>query len=685
METRRSLSRFLLVLGLLFSPQVVLSQSADQFDNPIVNGERALKFMVHVGNLRVENLEVTVFYSTQRNQLNNLTNTNLSRGRPVLKVVGRTPLEAEFVFPHEDFPLEPNKALYIRYKATGVRAVPYPDVEAQIASQGPFDPSGLFSFLDEFVPGGEEADTSSPIDINPVVHPRNTCVFYRVTIRRNGNVVFTSAILNFRMPDTYNIAIAGDSYGAGEGAPAEDFELIGDNEDMWSHNDCHRSRKSGLVRAVKRFIQRTPAVAVDYIHLACTGGDIAEVIDEEQTRSAAGEFAQPRPPQLEAIQDVFLGDDNERHNELNLLLISIGGNNAGFADYVVNFVIFPANAADDEDLPDVIEDDLEDLAELYRDLDAAVQERFPTAKVAISNYPDPTRGRRGRCGLAPGPVEFSATYFCCLPEVDPIFNPVEEYRFTSNEFIDPLNEVIEDAVLEANEPNSNPDWYLIDVENRIREHGFCDCEEPFINRGNMSIGTQGDIFGIAHPNRDGYKEIYQRPGADRIANVYDDFVTERRLGLLLALALEIETPLIPESCVRLIPLNPIFELLSKLQYSALRHPLLQNFVLDSDVRDAVAKRDLRRLKQTAAYKRLLNQRAEALRIYNDVIPKPRKRTPRKREKPSEREQKAIKRLREYVASKEFQDKRNQILRSRVVKPVKEDRLDQVFNRTDKNR
>jgi hypothetical protein len=609
-----------------------------------------------------------------------MEDTTLSRGKPVLKLdpLLANVLAAEFVFPHPDYSNDPNRSLYLRYKATGAELVRYENVESQLFPPTGFE--GWASFFESWPL--DSPSTTSPLDINPVVHGRDTCVFYRIRIRRNGTVTFTSPILSFRMPDTYNIAIAGDSYGAGEGAPQDVFEVFGNNEDMWSHNDCHRSRKSGLVKAVKRFIHRNPDVAVDYIHVACTGARVSNLISDEQTR-AVMEFSNPHPVQFDIIQNEFLGDENQIHGELNLLLLSIGGNNAGFGSYVADFIILAANAADDEDLPDEIEDNLSDLSDRFEALDEDIQERFPTAKVAISTYPDSTKGPRGRCGRAPGPIEFAATYHCCLLEVDPVFNPVEEYRFTSNDFIGPLNDVIRDAVSSANEPDEFTDWYAIDVEEQMGAHGFCACDKPYINRASMSIATQGDVFGIAHPNGRGYKEVYRELGSNRISDIYRDFVTERKGAILIAMFLGIESPAIPEPCVRLVSLNPIFQLLDSLEFSQPKHKLLQNFVMDNGVKEALRTRDLDKMKRTAAYKKLLAEKIEAQKIYDRAFPKPLKKTPKPgKEKQSDRELKALNKLRDYITSKQFQDMRTKILSaaSRFREPDDDDRLDRFFNR-----
>jgi hypothetical protein len=123
MKPQNLLASILVAVVLFLYQQPTFSQTADQFDEPIVNGERSLKFRVGTGTARPDRLEVTVFYSDSRNRLNNLEDTTLSRGKPVLRLDSSTSLGAEFLFPHPDFAKDPNRSLYVRYKALGVELV----------------------------------------------------------------------------------------------------------------------------------------------------------------------------------------------------------------------------------------------------------------------------------------------------------------------------------------------------------------------------------------------------------------------------------------------------------------------------------------------------------------------------------------------------------------------------------
>jgi len=654
---------------MLASSLPVFCQSASEFDKPIVNGERALRFVVNPAGVNPASLNVEVFYTEDAGSLNNLNNTNLGRGKPVLIRIENSLLQAVFVFPHPDFPTDPNRRLYI----LGRGGIQIADavVEAQI------NLSSMTQTLGDSSTQGLPPD--SPMDARPVVHSKGTCIYYKVRIRRSGNTVFQSEMLNFRMPDSYNIAIAGDSYGAGEGAPQDEFELTGNNDDMWSEKDCHRSRKSGLVRGVKRFIARHPDVAVDYIHVACTGATMANMTEEQDHAIAAFPFEDTKKPQFDAIEEDFL--EERDHSELNLLLLSVGGNDAGFGGFVTDFILGPGNAAATQGLALDITLTLADVARSYSDLDEEFAARFPWAKIAITTYPDPTNGPRDRCGRANDVADFAFVYSCCLVEVNQVTNPVAEYTFMSERFVRALNLTIRSGANAENEANSFQDWYVIDVESRMGAHGFCACDEPFINRLSMSIATQGDANGVVHPTDDGYREVYREPVGNKIGEIYQDFWVERKGGILLAILLGLDSEAIPESCdltsrgsgtyfPRLVATHPKFAWLSE---------LLKNSKISAALRTG----DLERLRNMDEVKRAIDER-DLRAIYNELFPNklpvPRRRVPRVIPAAIEAQTK----FGNYIRSKEYVDLRSRVLKNRPRQRVsKPDGLDRMFNRSNK--
>jgi len=667
MRNLQMLKQVGLIFVLLFTfLQIVQAQSVSEVTAPLVDGERALQFLVDTNGVRAERLTVNVFYSNNAARLNNLNDASLSRGRAVLSLDNYSAniVSAQFLFPHGDFSTDPNRFLYMKYIAANREIVRYSDLESQISRQR--GNTGLADFR----------RNPSLIDVNPEVYNKGNCVYYRVRITTNSRDVFTSETASFRMPDTYNIAIAGDSYGSGEGAPDRTFNLGGDNSRMWTHDDCHRSNKSGFVRGVKKFIGDNPDVAVDYIHVACGGAIVGNLITDAQQQSAFYDFRSPHHIQFKLIQD-FLGRENPR--ELHLLLLSIGGNNLGFADYVINYMVMPNNAATDGSLPGEIQGQIEPLKESYLALNEQIQNRFPTAAVSISTYPDPTSGPHGFCGTAENLLQFNSSYSCCRWEVDTITSPVAEYQFTSEQFVRQMNRTVRESATEHR-------WSVIEVESRMGTHGLCNCADPYINTLGMSLRLQNNLGGTVHPNSKGYREIYRDPVASNINTAFSNFWTNRTFGILLFMLTGVEHEAIPEACPS--PNAPseyrLAGAISRIRWSRFENmPVLHNFVRDANVADAISKNDLARLRTLPAFRRLQSRRAEAMKIVERTFRKPQKSTANAAvSKLPESVVRQRTRAREFLRSTEFQKMRTKVM-SESVRPqleIDKDEMDNLFNR-----
>lgn len=645
--------------------QLVKAQTANDFVTPLVDGERALQFLVNTNDVRAERLTVNVFYSDNAIKLNNLNDSSLSGGRAVLRLdrYSANVVYVQFLFPHSDFPTDPNRFLYRKYIAANSEIVRYSDLESQMSQQ--LNNTGLADFRRK----------PSLIDVNPRKYDKGVCVYYRVRITINSRDVFTSETASFRMPDTYNIAIAGDSYGSGEGAPHRTFNPVGDNSNMWTHDDCHRSNKSGFVRGVKKFIGDNPDVAVDYIHVACSGATVGKLITEAQQQSKFYDFRSPHRIQFDLIQK-FLDDEN--HRELHLLLLSIGGNNLGFADIVINYMIMPTNAATDESLPGNIQSQINSLKDSYDALNEQIQNRFPTAAVSISTYPNPTRGPYGFCGTAANPAQLALRYPCCPSEVNQTTNPVAEYQFISEQFVRPMNSTVRESATEHG-------WSVIEVESRMGIHGLCNCDDPYVNTLGVSFLVQGNPSGTVHPNSNGYREIYRDPVASNINNAFDNFWTLRTGGIFLAKLLGIESETIPVAC----PSSELLDYLLSHIFLTTRVPRFQHifdlrdFARDANVVDAISKNDLVRLRTLPAFKTLLSRRAEAMSIVERTFRKPQKSPANAAvSKLPESVVRQRTRAREFLRSTEFQKMRTKAM-SESVRPqlqIDKDETDNLFNR-----
>lgn len=554
---------------------------------PTVEGDRLLQFQIDHPGIATSDIKAVVYYSDNASVLNNLEGAGFSHGNAIIKPSTANSSEAVFVFPHEDHPQGPNRDYYLGMKRKNINvntqaSVPFP------SGAGPLD--------------------ASSIDIRPVIYRNNQCVYYRiiaVSIEKKASN-YISEVMSFRMPDTYNIGIVGDSYGSGEGAP--DQNKTDTRAAVWTHNDCHRSNRSGLVVGVKEFIHEHPEVAVDYLHTACSGAIIENLVSQTQQKGNNAVTIQ-----FEQLQQNLLTERG--HDKLHLLLMSIGGNNAGFADFVLNYLILPVNVTASPLVQfmqaNAINEDLANLAVNYDALNTSIRNTFPGVQVCLTTYPDPTNGPRGRCGRSNNPADFLSVYSCCLSEVDIVTNPESEFNFSSASFLRPLNQ----AVRNAAQRNA---WNVMDMESRMGTHGLCDCENPFINRMAMSFAQQGDIYGICHPNATGFSEVYPDLVKSNILSRYENF----KAGMTFARIFGIEP--FPQVCEIPKPITPIglfinaerFKLLGKLR----KVSWVSAFFDSPEMKDLLKNADEKNILNTEAYKKLMGNKSEAVKLFNEIVP-----------------------------------------------------------------
>jgi hypothetical protein len=490
---------------------------------PVVPGERELRFSVSLDGVQANNVEVWVFYAKTAGELTNISASSFGSskhyGRAIMLKLG-TSVDCHFVFPHEFHPASPNGHLFFMY---------HTKQSANLVSAPGF-PIPARDVFGLPVPG------NAKIDFNPMVISKDECVYYRVIKRVKSGNSFTdivSKVLKFRMPDSFNIGIAGDSYGAGEGAPFDEFEPAGNNNDMWLSCKCHRSKNSGHLKGVKKFIYEFPEIAVDYSFQACSGAKTEDLFRVNQLTNdylpGAALYTNncgnvEAPKQFQKIRDYLI--TQKKHDEVNMLLMSIGGNNSGFGDVVIKYLLLPLNlaainaAGNFLDI-DVMQDYAAEIADLrndYSDLDQGINEFFPEVKpiVALTNYPDPTAGPDGRCGCKIVP--------CALHENDCISSPEAEYELIRNRFLLPLNAKISTESERLN-------WNLIDISRTAGDHGLCNCDDPYFNTISASYEKLGDIYGVVHPNRKGYNKMYR----DRVFNFISEKYKEYRAGYQLAI------------------------------------------------------------------------------------------------------------------------------------------------------
>ena len=404
-----------------------------QLSMPFAPGQRELTFTLDQVN--GTGIEVIVYYSTTNDFSHKET---LPHGRAVIIVDGKPQhFNCRFIFPH------------IFFKSR---------LNADLNPAGPN--ARLFQILDaRHEPGLVHVDDPSLLDESPLEIKKDSCVYFQIFKNETVNgIVRTSysTVHQFTMPDLYNIGLTGDSYAAGEGAPSN---TQGNNdEERWDEDCmCHRSTNSGFVRGTMLFIDNNPDIGVNFAHVACTAATIDGLIGCQgmeypttghSCQTTADEKCIPgdlgsRIAQFDALKSGQRFADLDQANnmdQVNMVIISIGGNNVHFAGFVVNYVLLPFSATwplpcrpnsmkvGTQVIPcgqDLINDshtiidahtpstdsDLERgysniNSNLENQINNATHRRFTKPIPIVSTYPDPTTGQGGeRCGCDHGWLE----------------------------------------------------------------------------------------------------------------------------------------------------------------------------------------------------------------------------------------------------------------------------------------
>ena len=334
--------------------------------------------------------------------------------------------------------------------------------------------------------------------------------------------------------DDYLIVQIGDSYSAGEGAPEQDVDgrLWGWGDDgtgrNQGHQDSHRSSKTWGSLFAADVENLTDSSSVTYLNLAVTGHELDNLAGQvDQLQGLVGQ----RP--------------------IDVLLVSAGGNDAGFTNSMAAYILrepvalgFELGASLDAIKQAIATGDwligdvtgfsagmFAILRELDRLAPTSVSE-WPVAKLGLNQLENGTEGVGGysgeggladqldRLGVDPANVYILQYPDPFVPDPskpdevcpDDILSlqgipiPGREFGVSTAEqararsdFLMPLNAAIASA---ANDHG----WQVIPGEGAFYGHAFCS-DPRRINAVLDSLSTQGDHMGAAHPNSGGYESL----------------------------------------------------------------------------------------------------------------------------------------------------------------------------------
>jgi len=316
------------------------------------------------------------------------------------------------------------------------------------------------------------------------------------------------------------IVSIGDSYASGEGNP--------DIHQKWSHGTissgpkwvdrrCHRSAAAGPVKAALQIEQSDPRSSVTFLSFACSGATVKKGLTGEYDGVEPQDAREPLVPQLQQVAAAIGA------RQIDALIVSIGGNDIGFADVAkvcVENDADPLKKPCHEALDKSVAANLAELPTLYQELRREMSRTLRASAVFITEYPDPTYDDRGEtCGVNGRRLLVTVR--------------AASARWARDGVLGKLNQAIREAA-------ATHGWiYVGDVASQFRTHGECAPDhQRWFRTEEDARNIQGPIdFGLSqlsakdlmvskgtlHPNVPGH-EAYAR----RIVEAFNR-VTNRSL------------------------------------------------------------------------------------------------------------------------------------------------------------
>lgn len=351
-----------------------------------------------------------------------------------------------------------------------------------------------------------------------------------------GEVVASTALSNWATAPSSNydyvIVGMGDSFGSGEGNPAKrkDYGATWRTTRWWNTNeapdpeaesDCHRSSKSGFYKAMNRLESKYTYFNFKYKNFACTGALIdhlyrtSQTPETEQNKQWEGLVTRNTTYAAQLLQvDAWLRErmPTKSRAQLDAMYLSIGGNNAGFADAIKHCIATRCTRNTNE-IIDLNRSIASSLGNKYSALRDAINSssRYANARsVVISEYPNFIKNENNQwCESDDTPLNMVSS---------------EEWAYLWGQIGSPLLRLIN------NKANAFG-WSVAPMEDRFKYNVLCDSNEyerAWINNDEFAQDTQGNdmpdwlsgwalSMGMVHPNDAGY-EAYADAITEQLEN-----------------------------------------------------------------------------------------------------------------------------------------------------------------------
>lgn len=387
-------------------------------------------------------------------------------------------------------------------------------------------------------------ETPNDNDQRPKVFNAGDTVFYKL-IKKRGTNESSGSVVEFTMPPKFTIAIMGDSFAAGEGAPHKTGAL-------WLNSDAHRSKNSAKALAVEAFKDLRNDLAIESVNVSFSGAGIDEGIMNSQFKQYAIEpkvMAKSVKPQIQQVKS-WLSEN--KYDHLDVVMLSVGINEIFFDDVVTQYFVLP-NALDlDSKAQRNLDKRINELTNRYdamHDNIDDINRGFKVSRVNVSQYPSNTNDSQGKLCGAKLPHEYGG----CWNAVE-VTSGVPEFKIIDAKGKE-MNATIERAVARYD------GWRMVDgFFDASKKHGLCNCQEPWFNTIGASIRTQGDLNGTWHPNVTGHANFKRyelnalQTSEQEIWKVYfdankDSLKLKRPLKLIRDIKFRSRTPVLPPPIV----------------------------------------------------------------------------------------------------------------------------------------
>jgi hypothetical protein len=302
------------------------------------------------------------------------------------------------------------------------------------------------------------------------------------------------------------VAVIGDSYISGEGsATGERPYRPGTDRHAWSEDDvdlCHRTEQSWAVQVAKglapgaKVVDATasgglpgpqPANGDRIWFLACSGA-VVDNLDGRGIPTDADSAVQYGPEgevQLEQLERV--------PDDVDLVFLSVGGNDAGFGE-VISHCLVTRCAADRRWQEDRL-DALQRVGDRVADVAIAIRKQAPEAELYQVGYPDPLRPRSDPpCGSLKPKGEARVLITVQTPAGPRTIDAASgagsieanEQRWVSEEFLPRLNERLRVSTEVSGA-------HFVDVDDALEGHPICSTD-PYAN--GVTFGDDIGFFGL---------------------------------------------------------------------------------------------------------------------------------------------------------------------------------------------